>query len=304
MNFQFYSLLYVADGKSDTTNFGRSQSDDHLDIYLRNGLTLSRSLECVGFNLTIITNKPEFLKRRLALMNGEGVQVISIDFDRVIPQDINFYSAHYKLDVYKYFSKLDEDAYSILLDLDMVALTDNWDKFLKLLENKKNPVFYEITNQVVPAYGAEVIEKDLYAVTGIPHSARWFGGEFVGGTSAFYKRLNQLIDNYYVKYTQIYKSLHHQGDEVLTSAAILGLQRDQSVLDAGVGGVVCRYWSARTLHKQVTLREAFNCSFLHLPSDKYFLAKSYSSYARNRLFSNYVKYLLGKIFKKARECLK
>lgn len=294
MNIQFYSLLFVADGKSDAINFDKGQAVSHFDIYLRNGITLNRSLECVGYNLTIITNKPEFLKQRLALMGSDDLRVININFDRNIPDDINFYSAHYKLDVYKYFSCLADGVYSILLDLDMIAISNNWCNFSNLVSENENPIFYEITDQVVPAYGSEVIENDLYALTGVKYPARWFGGEFVAGNSHFYRHLSALIDSYYEKYTQIYRSLHHQGDEVLTTAAVLYMESEFPIVDGGENGIVCRFWSARTRHKQISMTNAFNFSLLHLPSDKFFLSGNIKNFDAKRICFYYSVYLIKK----------
>jgi hypothetical protein len=54
------------------------------------------------------------------------------------------------------------------------------------------PLVYDVTNQVVPAYGSKRILADLQANSLACGSARWHGGEYVSGTPASFRERNIL----------------------------------------------------------------------------------------------------------------
>lgn len=163
--------------------------------------------------------------------------------------------------------------YAILVDLDAVALRA---PPRTLVESAAAglPLVYDISDQVIPAYGADTIAADLARLTTGAPVCRWYGGEFIGGRPAFFARLHAEIAAMWDAYCDDFASFHHQGDEILTTAALCRMvAAGVTVLDAGPVGVVGRYWSAPCLHPQKPLAWFESCFIAHLPCDKPFLAR-------------------------------
>ena len=199
------------------------------------------------------------------------MRVEEIPFTTKVPSGIRFYSAHFKIDAFRYLSSLDED-YVALCDLDMVCVNDIPQCLTNNIKSKI-PMYYDIFDQVIPAYGHNTIIRDLKKIHGFDSEGRWSGGEFISGSPKFFRLLVKEIDALYGNYIQNIDSLHHVGDEAFTSAALEKIRKKiEYVADAGVLGVVGRFWSVSTCHPQKPFKYYENCFLLHLPADKRFLA--------------------------------
>lgn len=125
--------------------------------------------------------------------------------------------------------------------------------------------------------------KDVKSIVKDVAWMQWAGGEYIGGTSDFFRKLYADIINFKNNYWNVVNSgLFHVGDEMMTSIALAHL-RKQSIypVDASQFGVVYRYWS----NSERANIYNYNPCFLHLPGDKEFIY-------RTKLDSNSIKKLL------------
>lgn len=75
----------------------------------------------------------------------------------------------------------------------------------------------------------------------------WVGGEFIGGTASFFKKIYDEILSFKDAYWSVINhGLFHVGDEMLTSIAFAHLRQKQNLcpVDAKWFGVIHRYLSA------------------------------------------------------------
>ncbi len=92
---------------------------------------------------------------------------------------------------------------------------------------------YDISAQVYPAYGLRTIAADLELVSGRSGLTRWFGGELILGTPAFFGQLADRVDMIYPRYLDAISEVHHIGDEMVTSSALGLLIADGLRVQAG-----------------------------------------------------------------------
>lgn len=272
MKFQLFGLLHLAENEENATNVSISDFQEHVAVYVDNAITLAKSLQLKGIEFTLLTNNKALVEkcaRRPA--DGFVLQVIEIPFITQVPSGIRFYSAHFKIDAYRHLARLGE-GYFGLCDIDVVCINEI-PQSLKTMIYHQIPVCYDISDQVIPAYGADVILRDMSVIGGIESEGRWMGGEFLAGPSAFFADLVKEIDTIYPDYVANIPTLHHIGDEALTSAGIERLRRQgRHVADAGTLLIIGRYWSGNVSHHQRPFDHYKNCFLLHLPSDKKFLS--------------------------------
>jgi hypothetical protein len=205
-------------------------------------------------------------------LGAEGLPVQEIAFPLEVPSGIQFYSAHHKLDLFRHLGSLAEDEYVGVVDLDVIALGEAPPALTRAVEHG-TPLAYEITHQVAPAYGRDAIARDVETLAGIPNEGCWFGGELLAGRPSFFRALCEEIDRFYAVYVREWPRFHHQGSETLTSAAVERLRhRGLEIADAGLLGIVTRFWSIVPRHPQPRFNRVPHPFLLHLPADKPFLA--------------------------------
>lgn len=222
-------------------------------------------------------------------------EIREISFESDIPTNISFYSAHRKWDVHRYLGSLEEDAYVMLLDLDIMAARGVSESFRFYVEEGISLV-YDITDQVVPAYGSGRILADLRLVSPACGSARWYGGEYISGKPSFFRGMYHWVECLKATYFETAPLLHHNSDELVSTIAVELLKRDGwRVDDAGTLGVIGRYWSSQCRHRQRSFTHyADFCFLLHLPADKRFLAQV-SPCSNNERLARYQRSLLKRL---------
>lgn len=268
----FYTLIHVCREEQSLHNnaFGTRGFEAQIKLYLDCAKQLHRSLATEGMELIVLTNDEALLQK---LNDGYPITVTQLNFKMHVPPGIKFYSAHFKLEVFSYLASLKEE-YTGLVDSDVLCINGLPEAF-KTIINEKIPLYYDITDQVTPAYGANKVRQDKERISGEPSVGLWAGGEFLAGPPSFFGLLFEEVSAVKETYWHTINTLHHQGDEVLTSVAVEKIKRQGKVplLDAGVLSFVGRYWSYVPLHAQKPV-EGYAAHFLlHLPSDKKFIAR-------------------------------
>lgn len=276
MNLSLYGLLHLTRGQSSSImDIYADTYDQKRLFYLKSAINLARSLRQRGVSFTLLTNnEPEIQADLERLGYTDSLKVETIDFYTHVPDGLFYYSTHFKLDVFRYFASLEDDRYVGLIDLDMVAIAD-LPICLKNLAEAKIPVCYDVSDQLIPAFGHDVILHDMQRLAPEICAGRWYGGELILGTPSFFAALNEKAIPIYDRYIEIVDELFHKGDEMITSVALEQLQREGIyVADAGTLGIVGRFFSVPTVkHPQKSFKYFENCFLLHLPVDKDFLAK-------------------------------
>jgi hypothetical protein len=269
---RLFGLLHTAAGRSSAPNTKVRDEEKLFQLYVRNTITLWRSLDRAGIAFTLICSEPRRVRTTAARFGASDLELHAIPFPLEIPFGIPFYSAHHKIDVFRHLASLPERSYVGVVDLDVIALGDLPTTLARVAEHG-TPLAYDITDQVAPAFGRDVIVRDLETITGAASEGRWFGGEFLAGRPSFFRSLVREVDRCYAVYVREWRQLHHQGDEILTSGALATLRRHGLELaDAGTLGIARRYWSVVTRHPQPKFDDVPPAFLMHLPADKNFLA--------------------------------
>jgi hypothetical protein len=275
MNVQFYGLLYLSENESNGHNLSADSFSELKNFYLRNAVTLSISLKSKGISFVLLTNRAEEIQSDVNLLGmGDWIKVEGIPFHQLVPSGTKYYSAHFKLDVFNYFSSFSEKSYLGLLDLDMISISEIPQCLINIVE-AGIPLCYDISDQIIPAFGHDVILQDIECLLGTTSEGRWSGGEFISGTPDFFRRFSTEANKICTQDAENPSNFHHQGDEMITSVALERLRRQGCyIADAGTLGIVGRFWSVPTLHPQKPFDYFRNCFLLHLPADKQFLAET------------------------------
>ncbi|WP_300899024.1 hypothetical protein [uncultured Duncaniella sp.] len=151
MNVKFYTLLYIDIEEKRQWQGTVWTGEDRLKIFLRNAAVLNKSLtEFGGFEpLTILTNKPKHIQLLSEEIGYKNYNIKEIEFNLNVPKGIKFYSAHFKIDAFKFLSSCPEDEYSILMDNDIVLLRELPKAFHRIIDNGIPMVYhyhpYDIT---------------------------------------------------------------------------------------------------------------------------------------------------------------
>lgn len=272
MKLSFYGLLHIQDGEKSAMNFNPSDFDEQIIIYVGNAITLAKSLSNQEIDFTLLTNDTKKVKAISKQVFHYSLKTKEIPFNSKIPRGSEFYSAQFKLDVYRFFSE-EQDDYMIFCDLDVVCVGLIPDSFKNIIVLKL-PLYYDVTAQMLPVCKHEGLIKDLELMHGNKSEGRWSGGEFISGSPAFFKKLVNKIDCIFDNYIDNINHLNHVSDESFTSAA-LELMRFENIYiaEAGSLGILERYWNAEIKHIQKPFNHYKNLFLLHLPADKDFLRK-------------------------------
>ena len=264
----FYTLLYI--NPKDDRKFVSENDKAKIVDYIKCCILLNNSLLKFGYELIILTNNPDEIYKY-----DKNLKIETLAFNLNIPPDIKFYSAHFKIDVFRYLSTRTND-YSILLDNDIVCLNELPESLMEIVSNNI-PIYYDMTDAYQNYWGHETVIKDKTLIMQQKSDGFWTGGEFLGGPSVFWKELYDLCIKYWDMYQKNFNQLFHQGDEMLSSCAIEEYRKNKQIINIGdngtdAKGVINRYWSIDPLNNKPT-EDKFNYFLIHLPLDKVFLSK-------------------------------
>ncbi len=266
---KFFTLLHVAENENSTHNNKASSFTKQIQVYVNCVKLLHKTLAHQGIELVLLTNEKAVMAR---LFGDFRMDIVELNFTIHVPSGTHFYSAHFKIEVFNYLGSLAED-YVALIDNDMVCINPVPASFRNCASNGI-PLYYDISDQVHPVFGQEVILRDKQLVDDRNKVGIWAGGEFIAGTPQFFQQLYRQIEDRAHLYFDNIHQFHHQGDELLTSVALETgiLEQHYPLLDAGDLNIVGRYWCYPTIHQQPHLDTFSNCFLLHLPSNKKLLS--------------------------------
>ena len=282
-----YGLLYFDPQNDRHVNMSSGQKT--IDVYLLCAADCTRLLRDLGVSFTLITNNKALLSERLPSLCISDLEIREYRFTLPVPAGVPFYSAHFKLELCGAFASGDYGEHIALIDLDTLPLQS--------LPASEYFAAYDISDQIFPRFGRDVVVRDLEALAGRPlPDGRWYGGEFIMGSADQFRALAEFINQCWPRYIENIGGVHHLGDEMVLSAALNLYSEKQRVIDYGASGQIARWWSSRTFNKQATFKNVMNAALLHLPADKPFLAAlaryktdkrsildAYAKHVRNKL---------------------
>lgn len=293
MELNIYSLMYVADSESKKFSGHVYQGIEKIDCYVKGACVLDRSLKLNGFSqgLILLVNDDRAVLESLSRVGYSDLKLKRIDFELNVPVGCRFYSAHFKIDVFKYFSTRPDNEYSILLDSDVVSITSFKEDFYAVV-NKGVPMIYALSG-----YGGAKKYEDVNKIVDDVDWMQWAGGEFIGGKNDFYKQLYEDVLKFKDRYwDNIHSDLFHVGDEMLTSIALRHLYDRFSPIDAGALGVIYRYWS----RYEVFNYTRYQTTLVHFPGDKaYFNKVNLNQNSISNIMKAYTKFRIVSLFKSA-----
>lgn len=262
---KYYGLLYVDEVRNRNTNL--AWRGDPVDIYLSCACLCAKTFRSAGESFCLVTNSAREVQRRLDDLELSDLPVVTYPFSLPVPEGLPFYSAHFKLDLFRAFGLGDFGDHVGFVDLDTVLL--------KRLPTCSALGVYDISDQVLPVHDRARIIADIKKISGrLISDARWYGGEFVTGSAGMFRIISSHVETFWETYIQNVSSLGHVGDEMVLSAAINFARHDGvPITDYGMNCLVARWWSARTRHEQPPFDAVKKAALLHLPADKTFLAR-------------------------------
>lgn len=257
------SLLYIDESAARPVNLAKNSAAP-LDIYLGCAVTLARSAAVVGYAFSLVTNRMGVVQKRLAALGLPCVNIVEQEFKTTVPLGTRFYHAHFKIDVIREMGTGRYGESPALVDLDAI-LNGNLPRTAD-----ESLLVYNITGQME----LDVIKRDLALLIGSEvRNPRWFGGEFIAGPPESLAVLSEAIESIVPKYLQYLDQLDHIGDEAVVSAALNVIaERGVPLRDLGQEGIVVRWWSIPSRHRQPAFGAVSSAALLHLPADKIFLA--------------------------------
>lgn len=265
MKTNFYTLLYIDPSERRVLSGKEYTAQSRIDLFVRNACLLDRTLRLNGLSLGggVLTNDTEAINASLREI-GYELTVREIPFSLNVPAEIRFYSAHFKIDAFRFFAGLPQDEYSILLDSDVVCMRPPDLAFGEAVSSE-TPMFYRLEGAgAVHFSSAKKIDSGLTRLD-------WAGGEFIGGNAVFFQTLYDEIGLVWSAYLrEQWKGLSHIGDEMPTSISLQRLrERGLHIVDAGEQKFIYRYWG----NEERCSPAETKAMFVHLPYDKVFCAK-------------------------------
>lgn len=311
MKTAFCGLCYIDIEKPSAVNLPRRSPEQQVNIYINNALLLARSLHYTGERFILFTNNAAVVADRLKTSQvPDNMEIIEIPFHTRIGQNLPFYAAHMRQDMFLYQAGMDVD-YLVNVDLDMVALREMPGNFKTLMKHNI-PACYDITDQMYAEYGMDYLVKYLGLLKGTASAGRWYGGEFISGSPAFFGDLFNAMQEPFQRYLSTLSDNMVRNDESFFSIAIEQLKESRYIADAGTPGIIGRYWSVRNPYNLRPLSYYQSGFLIHLPADKLLLAWfgilnlpgiwmfiiCYSIYARVRYLLSVLKHWIKNIEKK------
>ena len=154
-----FGLLHLDPSQDSAPNLKPVSFRHQVDCYTANAVTLARSLAFSGIPFTLLTNDAA----RISPLNYD-LNVVEIPFQVKVPDGTPYFSSHFKIDAFRHIGISSCD-YAFFCDLDVISTCPLPPILLELAEQNVC-ISYDVTDLVVPIYGASAIARDLAAVKG------------------------------------------------------------------------------------------------------------------------------------------
>jgi hypothetical protein len=300
---KIYSLFYhdKLSSKMKPVNLPKTQ-DSPNEIYLKIASLLQSSLKRYGYDHKVLTNDGSIFDIYNE-KNDIKIKYEVIPLKWKFPPHIDFYSAHFKLELFEIFASGLMGDKILLLDLDMVA-TSSFKDIISNLSNLGNDVlvYYDVGNI---EFDFNLKKKHAHAISSlcnqndINKNFFWAGGEFIYGSPESFSTLNNVCKTIIPKYLSSLGSMPHIGDEMVVNAALREVSSNIECLEISVvmkkTSSIVRFWSAGTKLKLPRFKEYKGVGLFHFPADKEFLARmSNMAFDIGYFLNEYQKYLRKK----------
>lgn len=267
---EFFGLLFVS--KQDFFYNLKDRGSDAVDRFAEMASLCAQSAAYFGHRFALVTNDRANLEARYKRLGVQAPVIIEEQFEQTsLPTHADYFSAHHKLDLLHKFSTGRYGAYPCLVDIDTVFL-----KSVDLARFQGKPAIIDMSYKMIDDEGRSEVERVIESLTRTKiKDTLWYGGEFISGTPEFFARLNARISEYWPRYIAQLDHIFHNGDETVLSAALNSLRAEyhEELIEIGKLEIGTRWESSRTSKIQMSHRKAFQHNWLHLPSDKAFLAR-------------------------------
>ena len=105
MKMKIFGLLHLAENEQSAMNISTKNFREQVSVYINNATVLSKSLHLKGVEFALLTNN-KLLVEKCAHETSDGfsLDIIEIPFITKVPSGIRFFSAHYKIDAFRYLA--------------------------------------------------------------------------------------------------------------------------------------------------------------------------------------------------------
>jgi hypothetical protein len=222
-------------------------------------LSIHTRLERFGFSYSVFTNAQ-------TLFDSKAGRKVATTEASLTPHFGNlpiFKLAHEKIEIFRKIGALCNSCRYTYLDLDVIPISPKnsemgADSYLQFL--------------MLPYSGSDVSRF----FQGKTDSSDWAGGEYLSGTAASFSWLSNQIDKVLPDYLDSIGEFEHVGDESLVNLAIwgsaAGLLGETESPEIVATERISSLWTLSTLDPMEPLSRSIESDFLHLPSDKEFVA--------------------------------
>ncbi len=100
---QIYGLLHLDENQQTAMNLSTKDFREQVSVYVNNAIVLSTTLSSNGIPFSLLTNNRSLIENCASILgSSSSLSVIEISFTTKVPSGVRFYSAHYKLDAFRY----------------------------------------------------------------------------------------------------------------------------------------------------------------------------------------------------------
>jgi hypothetical protein len=269
----FYTLLHCSE-KNKTNSFILSDLDyiERIKVYLACCKLLNDSLEQIaGQHLVILTNNGKLLKTI-----NPGLDYKELTFEMDMPEGGAWYSAHFKLECFKYFASLSENEYSILLDSDEICINKMPEPLTYFVETGIPLLsgYYSFfgQNQINNYNDKKILLEESF---NFEKCGYWWGGfGFYGGLPSFFNDFFAVCQTLLASYKIVYNKIKHHSDDLIVSCAWEWwfFNGKPSIYDVSDLGIVSTVWPFNFQLAWRPISFYKNHFLLHMPADKTWMA--------------------------------
>lgn len=102
---KIFGLLHLCENEQTSVNLSSNNFQEQVSVYVNNAIVFSKSLYLKGVEFALLTNNKLFIEKCLPdTSKSFSLEIIEIPFITKVPSGIKFFSAHYKIDAFRYLA--------------------------------------------------------------------------------------------------------------------------------------------------------------------------------------------------------